>query len=68
MSHSSHPELDQDTFDVLWKLSEPGSAAEGCFLRHTQTEYRGDDLPNAEWLQYMPDVRNRLSHVHSPSF
>ncbi|KAG2058173.1 nucleotide-binding domain-containing protein [Suillus hirtellus] len=49
--------LDQDTFYALWKLSEPGGAAEGCFLRHTQTEYRGDDLTDAEWLHYMPDFR-----------
>ncbi|KAJ8582936.1 nucleotide-binding domain-containing protein [Rhizopogon salebrosus TDB-379] len=49
--------IDQDTFSVLWKLSEPGGAAEGCFLRHTQTEYRGDDIPSAEWLHYMPDFR-----------
>jgi D-aspartate oxidase len=56
MSHPSHTELDQDTFHALWELSEPGSAAEGCFLRHTQTEYHGGDLTDAEWLHYMPDV------------
>ncbi|KAG2144556.1 hypothetical protein DEU56DRAFT_790272 [Suillus clintonianus] len=49
--------LDQDTFNVLWKLSEPGGAAEGCFLWHPHTEYHGDDLANAEWLHYMPNFR-----------
>lgn len=35
-------------------------------MRHTQTEYRGDDLQNAEWLHFMPDVRNRLYQIHPP--
>ncbi|KAG0707887.1 hypothetical protein DFH29DRAFT_994524 [Suillus ampliporus] len=49
--------LDQDTFNVLWQLSEPGGTAEGCFLRHSHTEYHGDDFANAEWVRYMPDFR-----------
>ncbi|KAG0707888.1 hypothetical protein DFH29DRAFT_994525 [Suillus ampliporus] len=49
--------LDQDTFDVLWQLSEPGGAAAGCFLRHTHIEYHEEALANAEWLHYMSDFK-----------
>ncbi|KAH7915047.1 hypothetical protein BJ138DRAFT_1142508 [Hygrophoropsis aurantiaca] len=49
--------MDQETFNVLWELSAPGSAAEKCFVRHRQTEYRGDDLKSADWLEFMPDFQ-----------
>ncbi|EGO03581.1 hypothetical protein SERLA73DRAFT_175101 [Serpula lacrymans var. lacrymans S7.3] len=49
--------IDKETFDVMWELSAPGGAAEGCFLRHTQTEYHGDASPSPHWLEFMPDFR-----------
>lgn len=48
--------MDLDTFDVMWKLSEPGNPAEELFLRIKQTEYFCDKkfVPP---LERMPDVR-----------
>ncbi|KAF8632875.1 hypothetical protein AX17_004723 [Amanita inopinata Kibby_2008] len=38
--------IDRETFDTMWELSEPGSHAEGCFLRLSQTElYGGNKQP-----------------------
>ncbi|KAH7926242.1 nucleotide-binding domain-containing protein [Leucogyrophana mollusca] len=49
--------MDQETFKVLWELSAPGRDTENLFVRHQQTEYRGDDLSSADWLEFMPDFK-----------
>ncbi|KAI0071590.1 D-amino-acid oxidase [Panus rudis PR-1116 ss-1] len=60
--HVSHAEgdskqekIDSDTFDVMWKLSEPGGEAEGCFLRIPQTDYYYDGRDTH--LNWMPDFQ-----------
>ncbi|EIW77069.1 nucleotide-binding domain-containing protein [Coniophora puteana RWD-64-598 SS2] len=51
--------IDKETFDVFWELSKPGAPTEGLFVRHTQTEYREDDLgpEKAYWLENMPEFK-----------
>jgi hypothetical protein len=48
--------MDRETFDVMWKLSAPGSPAEGCFLRLKQEEYYREDRPQPDPLEFMPGV------------
>ena len=40
----------------MWKLSELGGEAEGCFLRGPQTEYYLTPQANEDLLSYYPDV------------
>ncbi|EJF63901.1 D-amino-acid oxidase [Dichomitus squalens LYAD-421 SS1] len=47
--------IDRETFNVMWKLSEPGGAAEHCFLRVAQTDYLLDGRD--ECLDWMPDFK-----------
>ncbi|KIY64403.1 nucleotide-binding domain-containing protein [Cylindrobasidium torrendii FP15055 ss-10] len=51
--------IDRETFEEFWKLSEPGGAAEKCFLRLDQTEYydtiRDDKKPDP--LSWMPEFK-----------
>ncbi|KAH6887871.1 D-amino-acid oxidase [Coprinopsis sp. MPI-PUGE-AT-0042] len=53
----SHHKLEQATFDIMWKLSEPGSVTEECFLRVHQTEYYLPGAPDIPTLQSMPDFK-----------
>ena len=54
VQQSSYPEIDEETFKVMWEMSAPGGEAEGCFLRLPQTDYFYDGRdPHLEW---MPDV------------
>jgi len=46
--------IDEDTLKVMWDLSAPGGAAEGCFLRIQETEYFYDGRD--AHLDWMPDV------------
>jgi hypothetical protein len=48
--------MDRETFDVMWKLSAPGSPAEGCFLRLKQEEYYRESKAQPDPLEFMPDV------------
>ncbi|TFK96786.1 hypothetical protein BDV98DRAFT_536232, partial [Pterulicium gracile] len=68
--HVSHAEgeeeqtrIDEETFHELWRLSEPGSGAEDCFLRIPQTEYYTEVQPEPHPLGWMPDFQ----HVPSES-
>ncbi|PPQ84640.1 hypothetical protein CVT26_003931 [Gymnopilus dilepis] len=49
--------FEEETFNVMWKLSEPGSDAEESFLRITQTEYFFNDRANPDPLEKLPDFR-----------
>lgn len=55
-------EFEKATLETMWKLSEPGSEAEECFLRIPETEYYYDNRitensPGPEPLEEMPLVR-----------
>lgn len=55
------PELERDTFDVLWDLSKPDSSAEGYFLRITETIFfRGEGVRPP--YEVMPDVSTICLH------
>lgn len=56
--------FEEQTFDVMWKLSEPGSEAEECFLRVPQTEFFFVPRPQPEPLEKMPNVSARWTHYH----
>ncbi|KAH9941123.1 D-amino-acid oxidase [Epithele typhae] len=47
--------IDRETFDVMWELSAPGSEAEHCFMRVSQTDYLLDGRD--EGLDWMPDFK-----------
>jgi len=55
---SCRPELDKETFDVMWEMSKPGSETEGLFLRMDQKDYYevqpDQDIP----IEWMPNVRS----------
>ena len=53
-------EIDIDTFQVAWELSNPGSATEEYFMRIPQTEYLCDKDFRPR-LDHLPDVS---SNVH----
>jgi hypothetical protein len=62
-TESTIPEaIDRETFQKMWKLSEPGTPSEHCFMRLPQTEYythtlSDDELANHH-LNWYPDVRH----------
>lgn len=67
--------IDRETFDIMWKLSAPGCAAEGSFLRIQQEEYYGEEKAQPDPLEFMPDFKvlpqDSLVHpkaVHGISF
>ena len=49
------PEIREDTFKVMWELSAPGGAAEGCFHRTTEYAFYYDGL--GQYADDMPNVR-----------
>jgi hypothetical protein len=50
-------EIDKDTFDYMWQLSEPDKGpAEGCFLRLKQEELYEDGHGNGNVPDFYPDV------------
>ncbi|KAL1715116.1 hypothetical protein EV715DRAFT_256573 [Schizophyllum commune] len=50
--------MDRETFDVMWNLSAPGGAAEGCFLRIPQTEmYHQQHRQPHELEEWMPNFK-----------
>ncbi|KAF9003357.1 D-aspartate oxidase [Cyathus striatus] len=49
--------LENETFDTMWEMSQPGSDAEECFLRVPQTEYFSDVRGAKEPLESMPEFR-----------
>ncbi|KAL1758875.1 hypothetical protein FB107DRAFT_258167 [Schizophyllum commune] len=55
-AHTS--DMDRETFDVMWNLSAPGGAAEGCFLRIPQTEmYHQQHRQPHELEEWMPNFK-----------
>lgn len=50
------PGLDIETFETMWKLSEPGADTEGMFLRLPQTEYYRHKRSSPDALELMPGV------------
>jgi hypothetical protein len=56
------PELDRETFKIMWEMSKPGSETEGLFLRMNQKDYYevppDQDIP----IEWMPDVRSLPDH------
>ncbi|KAG6332546.1 hypothetical protein ID866_6545 [Astraeus odoratus] len=50
-------EIDRETFEVMWKDSEPDGSIPGCFFRHNHTEFHGDGVDPTKCLNYMPDFR-----------
>ncbi|EKM76500.1 hypothetical protein AGABI1DRAFT_78624 [Agaricus bisporus var. burnettii JB137-S8] len=52
-------QIDKDTFDYMWQLSEPGKGpAEGCFLRLKQEELYEDGHGNGNVLDFYPDCKD----------
>ncbi|KAI6040638.1 hypothetical protein EDC04DRAFT_2602408 [Pisolithus marmoratus] len=51
-------EMDKETFEIMWKDSEPDGPAHGCFLRHSNTQFRSDGVDPTEWLNHMPGFRS----------
>ncbi|TRM60337.1 FAD dependent oxidoreductase [Schizophyllum amplum] len=49
--------MDRETFDEMWKLSAPGGAAEGCFLRIPQTEMYHQQPREPHELSWMPNFQ-----------
>ncbi|KDQ60154.1 hypothetical protein JAAARDRAFT_191558 [Jaapia argillacea MUCL 33604] len=49
--------MDQETFEVMWEMSDPAADTEGLFLRATQTEYYCDERPRPHPLESMPDFK-----------
>jgi hypothetical protein len=59
------PDIDKETFEVMWALSAPGGAAEKCFLRQPQTELFDDSEPRPFLQGLMPGVSTRYFAHHS---
>ncbi|TFK28496.1 D-amino-acid oxidase [Coprinopsis marcescibilis] len=55
---TKHHKLEEVTFEYMWKLSEPGTDAEECFLRVPQTEYFFDSAAESSPLRSMPDFKH----------
>lgn len=53
-----HAALDKETFEIMWRDSEPdgNGAVAALFFRHNHTEFRTDDIDPSPWLDYMPNV------------
>ncbi|KAL1743018.1 FAD dependent oxidoreductase [Schizophyllum fasciatum] len=50
--------MDRETFEVMWDMSAPGGAAEGCFLRIPQTEmYHQPHRQPHELEAFMPNFK-----------
>jgi len=49
--------LDIETFETMWKLSEPGGDTEGMFMRLPQTEYYRHKRRSPDALELMPGFR-----------
>ncbi|KAG7089197.1 hypothetical protein E1B28_010899 [Marasmius oreades] len=49
--------MQQLTFQKFWELSEPGGAAEHCFLRIHQEEYFWEPEADASSMSWYPDFR-----------
>jgi len=64
---SGLPELDKETFDIMWEMSKPGSETEGLFLRIDEKDYYEvqpvQDIP----IEWMPDVSSPRNHHVIPS-
>ncbi|KAF8906782.1 D-amino-acid oxidase [Gymnopilus junonius] len=57
----SEPErygFEEETFNVMWELSESGTHSEESFLRITQTEYFFNDRAKPDPLEKMPNFRH----------
>ncbi|KAF5376199.1 hypothetical protein D9757_009327 [Collybiopsis confluens] len=68
---SEHPEqlaIDQETFNTMWALSEPGNEAEICFLRIEQVEYYQEEIPEGKehHLRWYPNFRILLPESLTP--
>jgi len=50
-------QLDKETFDVMWKLSEPGSETEGLFLRIDQKDYYEVEPDKDIPIEWMPNYQ-----------
>jgi hypothetical protein len=48
--------MDNETFDMMWQLSESESAFERCFLRIPQTESYTEPWTGRHELEHLPDV------------
>jgi hypothetical protein len=53
-------DMDQETFKMMWELSE--TTAKDCFMRIEQTEYYDNPDTDTVALQWMPEVCATLSH------
>ena len=52
------PEIDSNTFDTMWKMSEPGEDAEHCFLRIQETQFFYDGRNgHYEWYPEVSSMR-----------
>lgn len=60
--------MDTETFRVFWEMSEPGHAAEKCFIRTPQYEHYFEDLSHPRGLETMPDVCALRINLHTIDF
>jgi glycine/D-amino acid oxidase-like deaminating enzyme len=51
-------EMDQETFKVMWDMSEPGQPGEHCFLRLEQKEYYCCERSESNCLEAMPEFEH----------
>ncbi|KXN91811.1 D-amino-acid oxidase [Leucoagaricus sp. SymC.cos] len=59
--------IDRETFEYMWKLSEPGKGdAEGCFLRLKQEELYEEGFGNEAPLDYYPNWQEISSSTLQP--
>jgi hypothetical protein len=51
--------MENETFDIMWQMSSPGGAAEGCIMRTPILMYSHQPTEEAtrwESLHWMPEV------------
>ncbi|KZV76583.1 D-amino-acid oxidase [Peniophora sp. CONT] len=60
-----HHKLEKETLDVMWKMSEPGSGAEHCFLRAPQREFYTVPQADPDLLSVYQDFRQMSEEEYS---
>ncbi|KAJ8509395.1 hypothetical protein ONZ45_g8437 [Pleurotus djamor] len=59
--------IDKDTFDVMWKMSEPGSPTDHLFMRLEQEEHYYVEQPQPSHLAHMPNFHYLPNEAFVPS-
>ena len=51
------PEINRETFDIMWEMSKPGSETEGLFLRAEHKDYFAVEPDYSIPYKWIPNVR-----------